>query len=201
MNHHAKPSDAELMARAQAGDTGAFSGLIERHRDRVERFLFRLCWDEEEARDGAQEVFVRLWLGRREYVEQGAFVNCLYVVGRNWWRNRVRALAARPRVVPLVEQLGEAGRRKLAETIAAAEPAEATVLRRWDLQRTRLAISRLPEAQRMVLILGHLEGLSQQQVADILEIPVGTVKSRMHHALRRLHSMLEEPKEADSDAL
>ena len=201
MNHQEEASDAQLMARAQAGDSDAFAALAERYRGRVERFLYRLCWDEEQARDGAQEVFLRLWLARREYQERGSFVNCLYVVARNWWKNRLRAQASRPRTVPLAEQLGPAGREALREMIASAEPAETTVLRRWELQRTRAAISRLPEPQRLVLILGHLEGLTQNQVAEILEIPVGTVKSRLHYAVRRLQEMLEEPKEANEDAL
>ncbi len=196
MRYTPQVSDGELMARSRAGDADAFAELVARHKPRIERFLFRLCWDEEECRDGAQETFLRLWLARHSYAGNGCLLNYLYVIARNWWLNRVRAATSRPRTIPLEEQLGPTARKVLQSMINSAEAAETTALRNWEVQRARFAVARLPESLRMVFILGHLEGLDYEQVAQIMEIPVGTVKSRMFHAVRRLRSMLEHDEEA-----
>lgn len=197
MRDPSQDDDGRLMIRARNGDTDAFGAIVRRHRPRIERFLYRLCWDEEQAADGAQEVMLRLWLARHNYDDIGSLVSYLYVIARNWWLNRVREAQCRPRTVALEEQLGNTGRRVLQDMLAAVEPTETTVLRDYEVQRTRLAIGRLPEDQRLAFILGHLEGLPYQQVAGVLGVPVGTVKSRVYHAVRRLRTILNESEEAD----
>ncbi len=185
------PSDRELMAQVKAGDTEAVAALVERHRPRLESFFCRLCRDREEAADAAQETLVRLWLARDSYQPRAKFTTYLYTIAWNHWLNRLRAMRSRPRVTPLEEQLGEGGRRLLAQMLARAEPAEDVALRRYRMQRIRRAIARLPRKQHVVFVLSHYEGLRYAEIAEVLGIPVGTVKSRMHHAVARLRELLD----------
>jgi len=185
-------SDPELMARAKAGDTDAFAVLVERYRRRLCAFFYRLCQDREEASDAAQETLVRLWLARERYRPTARFTTYLYSIAWHHWLNRVRAMKSRPPVVPLEEQLGPAGCGLLTRMLERAEPAEDAVLRRYRTQRIRGAIAGLPEKRRIVFVLSHFEGLRYAEIAEVLQIPVGTVKSRMHHAVARLQEQLEE---------
>ena len=184
------PSDAELMAQVRSGDTEAFAALVERHRPRLCAFFYRLCRDREEAGDAAQETLVRLWLARDGYEARAKFTTYLYRIAWNHWLNRLRAMKSRPRVTPLEEQLGEGGKRLLRQMLLRARPTEDAVLRRYRMQRIRSAIARLPQRQRIVFVLSHFEGLRYAEISEVLGIPVGTVKSRMHHAVARLRELL-----------
>jgi RNA polymerase sigma-70 factor (ECF subfamily) len=185
----ADEEDVRLMCRAREGEIEAFSRLFGRHRERVEAFLFRLFWDREKAEDGAQEVFLRLWMSRGRYVPRARFTTFLFQVAHNYWLDQVRKAGVRPVEVDLAdEQEHRKGRRSL-RAPAASEPHQQLFLRyqQWRIQH---AIARLPEAHRAVFVLVHLEGRRLAEAAEILEIPVGTVKSRMHSATRLLRGWL-----------
>jgi RNA polymerase sigma-70 factor (ECF subfamily) len=167
----------------------AFSLLIGRHRERVESFLFRLCWDREKAEDGAQEVFLRLWLSRRRYQPRARFTTFLFQVAHNYWRDGVRKAGSRPVEVEWLEAPERRMSRPALRAPAATEPHHQLFLRyrQWRIQE---AIARLPDAYRAVFVLVHLEDRRLAEVAEILEIPLGTVKSRMHTAARLLRGWL-----------
>lgn len=86
----AEEQDIRLMCQAREGDMDAFSLLVGRYRERVESFLFRLFWNREKAEDGAQEVFLRLWLARRRYKSRARFTTFLFQVAHNYWRDEMR---------------------------------------------------------------------------------------------------------------
>jgi RNA polymerase sigma-70 factor (ECF subfamily) len=193
--------DVCRMLRAREGDREAFAALIGRHRGRVEAFLYRLLGDRQRAEDGAQEVFLRLWLARHRYEPRARFTTFLYQVARNYWLNEIRKDRSRPveiaGVAPDREPGDGLGSGTLARLAAPAAAEPHTVLfasyRRW---RIRQAIAELPEGLRLVFVLGHLEGCRLAEIAEILEIPVGTVKSRMHAAVRRLRARLGPEEES-----
>lgn len=178
--------DVGLMLRAREGDVDAFSVLVTRYRERVEVFLFRLFWDREKAEDGAQEVFVRLWLARQRYEARGRFTTFLFQVAHNYWRDEVRRAGVRPREVELAAEQPQC---KLPRAPAAAEPHHQLFVRyqQWRIQQ---AIARLPETLRAVFVLVHLEGHRLAEAAEVLGVPLGTVKSRMHTAIRLLRGWL-----------
>jgi RNA polymerase sigma-70 factor (ECF subfamily) len=195
--------DIGLMCRARDGDVEAFAFLVGRHRARVESFLYRLCGDRGKAEDGAQEVFLRLWMARQRYQPRARFTTFLYQVAYNGWLNEVRKARARPVEVawceePEADGLGERGAGpRLPPAPAATEPHSHLFLRyrQWQI---REAIARLPEMHRLVFVLGHLEGRRIAEMAEILGIPEGTVKSRMHTAVRLLRRWLD-PEEHEVD--
>jgi RNA polymerase sigma-70 factor, ECF subfamily len=208
--------DTGLMCRARDGDVEAFARLVGRHRERVEGFLYRLFWDRGKAEDGAQEVFLRLWLARHRYQPRARFTTFLYQVAHNYWLNELRKARARPVEVAWCEEpepAGDPGVRlrtrpdggpgsprgapRLPPAPAATEPHYQLFLR-YRQWRIRDAIARLPEPHRLVFVLGHLEGRRIAETAEILGIPEGTVKSRMHTAVRLLRGWLG-PEEQEVD--
>lgn len=193
----AEEEDVRLMCQAREGDVQAFSCLFARHRERVEAFLFRLFWDREKAEDGAQEVFLRLWMSRCRYEPRARFTTFLFQVAHNYWLDQLRKTGARPFEVDLTAELESRTPGKALRAPAATEPHHQLFVR-YRQWRIRQAIAQLPEAHRAVFVLVHLEGRRLREAAEILEIPVGTVKSRMHAAVRLLRSWLASDDEEET---
>jgi RNA polymerase sigma-70 factor (ECF subfamily) len=189
------------MARAKRGDTQAFGVIADRHKDRLRRIFYHLFWNWEEAEDAAQEVLLRVWLARDSYEPRARFSTYLFTIARNHWLNRRARTNRRPKVVSLQEQFGPGAAAMLRRMADEAPSPEDRVMRSYELFRIRRAIDELPEKQRLVFILCHLEGLRCAEVAEMLGIPEGTVKSRMWHAIRKLRHKLAEPKEGRTDEM
>lgn len=181
--------DAEVLARVAAGDTAAFEILVRRHQDRLIGVCHRLLGDREEARDAAQEVFLKAFRKAGSYRPRGKVYTWLYRIAVNHCLNRLR----RRKVVRFLS-LGALGG---ADDEAApppdrtdpADPApdpEAALEARRRWAATRRAIDRLPESQRAVLVLAKFEGLAYREIAQALGITVGAVESRLFRAMRTL---------------
>ena len=182
-----EPEDAELMQRAKAGDVAAFGEIVRRWREPLHRFFRALLADPSQADDCVQETFLRLWALRERYKPTGRFSSYLFQIGRHHgWNQCVRFTAERRwRAETRDEEHGL--------EIEAEDPSgqpEVALLERMEQARVRRAIAALPECYRSVFTLSHFEGLKYAQIAERLEIPVGTVKSRMFEAVRRLRATL-----------
>lgn len=180
-----RPQDPLL--RYRAGEVGAFEEIVHAYADRLVRFFRRLGGDAATAEDLAQEVFLKMVRGARAYEPQGRFESFLFRIARNAWIDHVRARDARPRPRPI-----EGGKDR--EPIPVPDPAPGPVERAGtveDTERMLAALSRLPEGERLVVELGLFQGVPYAEVSTILEIPIGTVKSRMFSAVRRLRREME----------
>src|SRR5439155_8458856 len=109
----AEERDIRLMDQAREGNVDAFSLLVGHYRERVESFLFRLFWDREKAEDGAQEVFLRLWLSRGRYHARARFTTFLFQVAHNYWLDQVRKSRSRPAEVELAAESERQGGRPI----------------------------------------------------------------------------------------
>ena len=182
----ADAEDARRMIRVRDGDIAAFAEIVDRHRRRVETYLYRRFGDRDRASDGAQEVFVKLWMARSRYEPKARFTTFLYRIAHGHAVDEARRAGSRPAETRLEDDPDEGP--------AFLAPAESEPLRALfaaHLQaRIRRAIAGLPEGQRSVFILGRLEERSIAEIAEILEIPEGTVKSRMNAAVTRLRQRL-----------
>jgi RNA polymerase sigma-70 factor (ECF subfamily) len=181
------PTDIELMVRAQGDDVAAFHELVRRYREPLRRFFAATLPDRAQAEDYAQETFLRLWLARSRYEPTGKFSTYLFQIGRHYWLNQ------RKKVRP------EVGLDGLDEGSFAVAPAvtrpEAVMLERYRVGRMRRAIAALPDHYRAVFEMSHFEGLKYAQISCRLGIPIGTVKSRMAEAVRRLRQSLTTSEE------
>jgi RNA polymerase sigma-70 factor (ECF subfamily) len=178
----------DALAQAAAGDAEAFAPLVEGHQQRLLHLCERLLGDAEEARDAAQEVFLKAYRKAGDVRPQGQVYTWLYRIAVNHCLNKLR----RRRLVRFLrwEDPEERDAPAFDPPDGAADPAAALAARRrW--RATRRAIARLPEGQRSVLVLVRFEGLSYKQVAEVLGITEGAVESRLFRAMRRLEAAQE----------
>jgi RNA polymerase sigma-70 factor (ECF subfamily) len=169
-------ADEELIASSQAGDKKAFGELVCRYRGRVQATVYRFCSDPHLAEDIAQETFVKIWRNLSRF-RAGNFRSWIYRIAINTAIDHARR--ARPTVD--IEDLPLA---------ASGDNPEGAVLRMEHAQAIRQAVLRLPPHSRAALILREYEGLSYKEIAGALDIPLGTVMSRLNYARNRLRDDL-----------
>jgi RNA polymerase sigma-70 factor (ECF subfamily) len=172
-------SDGELISRTADGDRGAFDVLYRRYSRPVFGLALRRLGDRGRAEDAVQETFTSIWRAARSYrPERGPGAPWLYAVARNAITDRGRARSEPPAEVP-DSPSPDAG---------PAERAEAS----WTAWRVHRALEELNTNERRVIELAYWSGLSQSEIAEFLNIPIGTVKTRTRAALARLAVLLEE---------
>ena len=170
----------------QAGDPRPFERFVHDQAPGLVGFFLRLGATRSEAEDLAQDSFLRMVQRLDRYQPQGRPQAWLLRIARNAWIDRRRRDAIRP------WRSGGAAVDELELPVEEPGPLVAAE-EREDQDRLHAALDRLPQGQREVFELGGLQGLPYGEVGEMLGIPVGTVKSRMHHAARRLRSLLEGP--------
>lgn len=168
------------MARVQSGETELLGELAGRYQRALYAFAHRMVG--ELAEDVFQETFLKVFRKRASYRRGSPFRPWLYQICLNVCRDTLRSRSRRPEAeldpeIPIVDK--SAGPERLSEQAGLA-------------RRVRQAVSRLPEKQRDVFILSHYQELPYAEIAEILELPVGTVKSRMFHAARFLAEQLRD---------
>jgi RNA polymerase sigma-70 factor (ECF subfamily) len=179
------------MRRVAAGDESAMAELVRRWERPVHGYVNRfLACSAEDARDLAQEVFLRVWRRRRRWKPTAGFSTWLFTIAGNLCRNRKRDLGRRPALVPVED--GVDGR---VDPHAIAEAAQTA-------QRVRDAVAGLPEAQREVVLLRHFGGLSYREIAEITDSTQAAVDSMLVRARRKLAERLcEGPQESEESGV
>jgi RNA polymerase sigma-70 factor (ECF subfamily) len=167
--------DRSVIDRARNGDLDAFETIVRARMDAVYRLTSAILGEEADARDAAQETFVAAWRELPRLRETDRF---------EAWLQRVAVNAARM-------TLRARGRRRVREipsSQVAALASHAAIDNRSDASLLDSAMRELPIEQRTILVLHHLEGRPLAEIAGLLEIPVGTAKSRLFHARRTLET-------------
>lgn len=170
--------DAELLARVVDGDRDAFNEIMRNHEDRVFSVCLRLMGNRELALDAAQETFLTVFRKANQFEGNAALGTWIYRIAVNTCYDQLRKLKRR-RSDPIPEHLDPADHQ-------AADAVESAGIRP-EIQR---ALAALPADFRSAVVLSDIEGLSLPQVAEILSVPVGTVKSRVFRARRLLAAAL-----------
>lgn len=180
-----EPRSEELMAAVARGDERAFEKLVARYQLPLINYFFPLAWDRHIAEDLAQEVFVRLYTSCGAYAPTGRFTSYLYRIARNCWIDW-RRQSKRRRLERSLDA-DEEGSVSLRETLAVmAEQPEDTARKEEFVKGLIQAVGGLPAEHKEVFILSQVEGLRYRDIAEILDIPEGTVKSRMNAAMRKI---------------
>lgn len=179
----------DALARVAAGETDAFVELVASHQERLLRLCERLLDDIEEARDAAQEVFLKAFRKAGEVRPQGQVYTWLYRIAVNHCLNKLR----RRRLVRFLrwEDPVEGMDTPAFDPPDRAPDPAATLEARRRWLATRRAITKLPAGQRAVLVLARFEGLSYRQIAEVLGITEGAVESRLFRAMRRIEAAQE----------
>jgi RNA polymerase sigma-70 factor (ECF subfamily) len=185
--------DRDLMLRSRGGSREAFDAIVSRWQGRLLTFFFRQCGDRELAEDCTQEVFVRLYKARDRYTPDARFSTFLFTIARHFWIDVARARHVRPDLRRGAGSDEDDDREDRLTRLPAADVAPpAQVVLSDDLARMHEALAKLPEPLRDVVRLGVIEALPYAEVSEVLAIPIGTVKSRVHAAVQALRVLMAE---------
>lgn len=181
-------SDEELVARSMGGDLDSFNQLVLRWERPIYALAYRVIGREEDARDVAQETFLRAFRALKGFKGQAKFSSWLYRITlnlcRDWIRRERRTpVAQMPEGIDIVELAGE-------ET--PAETVEDLIGRRQLGRAVSKAMAMLPEEQRTAIILKEYHGLTFQEIADLLDCPLSTVKTRLYQGLSVVRKQLQQ---------
>jgi RNA polymerase sigma-70 factor (ECF subfamily) len=182
--------DAILIERFQRGDNSAMDKLIQRHQARAYQYAFRLTRDRDVAADVVADAFVRVYRAAHTFKGQSAFTTWLYRILTNCFLDMRKKASSRPTVsleATLQTDDGTLERQFEADARTPHEEAE-----RSERERSiESAVRELPEYQRAMILMFHVEMLSYEEIAESLELPIGTVKSRLNRARLGLRNVLE----------
>lgn len=178
--------DAELVERWQAGDSKAFESLVRRHQGRVYRLLLRMLGSREEAEDVTQEAFLSLHRHGHRFRRESRFSTFLYRVATNAALNRRRTLGRKRSREDELATRQAAGDDLPSAPAGPEDSAQAGQVER----RIQEALLELSPDLRAAVVLYDIEGQSYREIAKVLEIPEGTVKSRIHRARSALRAAL-----------
>jgi RNA polymerase sigma-70 factor (ECF subfamily) len=172
-------TDTELLRQVAAGDEAAFAELYDLYAPPVYNYLLRLVNESTVAEEILQDVFLAMWRGAHRFREEAKVKTWLLRIAHHQavsWLRRTRA------VLWTDEELDADGHDSVEEHLALS----------WQIDRVRAALGQLTPAHRAVIELTFVQGLSYAEIAEVMNCPMGTVKSRMSYALRHLSTLLSE---------
>lgn len=190
----APPSDEALMSRyRESGQTADFNELIRRYERELYRYLARYLGDPAQAEDVFQNTFLQVHLKRGLYEDGRPFRPWLYAIATHQAVDTLRKVGRHP-TVSLDQRSGggggDADPGALIDLLVNEGPGPLAELQEKERQEwVRRSIDRLPETLKQALVLAYYQDLKYREIAEILKIPVGTVKSRLHAALAKLGEM------------
>lgn len=188
----AGPSDLELVAKCQAGDTSAFNELVTRYRTRAFSMIYNMVRNEQDAWDLAQDGFLKAWRSIGRFRGQSSFYTWFYRILMNvaidWMR--------RKRIEAESEFDDSQGLTNIDPAATTAPKLELQPIAKISDQEIRAridaAVERLTPEHRVVIVLRELDGLEYQEIADVVGCSIGTVMSRLFYARKKLQSMLRD---------
>ena len=175
-------SETSLVKRAKAGDTRAFEALVNQHARYIYTLTNRLLSNRQEAEDLAQETFVRAWRNLHKFRGDAQFRTWLYRIATNLCYNRL------PRLKQELAALDPDDNLALYDS---APRAEQQVIRAEEQAELKDVINTLPESYRLLVILRHIQDLSYAEIAQVTDLPLGTVKTGIFRARKMLKERLE----------
>jgi RNA polymerase sigma-70 factor, ECF subfamily len=186
-----EPTDAGLVDDCLRGNAAAFDELVRRYKDRVYNVVYRYVGNHEDALDLSQEVFIRAYRGLKKYRRQATWYTWLFSIAANVARNRVRDSHRKGRDKGMsLEKLHDEAP-ALAQTAAASAQTPRSLAEQRELEGLlQNCLNELPDHYRLPFVLRTMDGLSYDEIAEVMECPVGTIKSRLNQARHLLHERL-----------
>ncbi len=177
--------DADLIAETLSGQTEAFGKLVEKYQDRLFNTISHLAGNREDARDIVQEAFVQAFVKLESFRGSSAFYTWLYRIAFNisaGWRRKRRPMGS------LDRNRDQLGMEPMDNGNGPVEQLE----QQERCRQVRHALKQLSDEHRRILVLREIEGCGYDDIADILDLPIGTVRSRLHRARMQLREELKE---------
>ncbi len=177
----AELDEQQLMIRARRGDADAFGVIVRCYLERIYRVAHRILRNHDDAAEVAQDTFLRAYRGIDRFDPDRPVFPWLYRIARNLSLNRIERTRGRETSLPEFDTIES----------RLGGPEESAMIAQ-DAREVRCAVASLPEQFRTIIELNHFEECSYSEIAAILDIPIGTVMSRLYHARRRLRQLLEQ---------
>ncbi len=176
----ADPTDAQLVRRVQKGDKGAFDVLVLKYQHRIVNLIMRYVRDPDQALDITQEAFLKAYRALPRFRGESAFYTWLYRIAVNTAKNYLAAQRRRPMDIEL--DLQDPEQFELHAKLRETDTPEGNALSQELSETVQRAIEALPEDLRTAIILRELDGMTYEEIAQTMECPVGTVRSRIFRA-------------------
>ncbi len=186
-----REEDLELLQAVLDGDGTAYQGLVEKYQSRVYSMVYGMLRNREDARDVTQEAFVKAYRNLSTFRLESSFYTWLYRIAMNLTIDFTRKRKRRERAgfdEGIATRDGDGG---IAEVHHGDSPSRA-LERKQLFNRIMAAMEDLPEDQRQVILLREMEGLSYKEISEVMDIPEGTVMSRLFYARKKLQKMLAD---------
>jgi RNA polymerase sigma-70 factor (ECF subfamily) len=182
-------SDWELVRRCKDGDRQAFHELVERYQRKVVAIALGMLHDREDALEVSQEAFAKVFTSIQQFKEEASFYTWLYRIVVNLAIDRQRQKSRQPIAERDDQDDGEGDRIDAIPAASSADPYEQVKDQELG-ERIRAALAELTPAHKAVILLREVEGLSYEEISEVLQCSRGTVMSRLHYARKRLQSRL-----------
>jgi len=181
--------DRQLVTRAQRGDKRAFELLVEKYQRKLARLLSRFIRDPAEVEDVAQEAFIKAYRALPAFRGDSAFYTWLYRIGINTAKNYLMAMGRRAPTSTEVEA-DEAEGFDEGEQLRDINTPESVLLSKEIAETVNSTIEKLPEELRIAIQLREIEGMSYEDIAKVMDCPIGTVRSRIFRAREAIAQQL-----------
>ena len=178
-------TDEELISRFQNGDERAYVELVNRYKDRLLNFVFQFLGDIEQAEDVVQDTMLRLYEKKHYYKEIAKFSTWIYTIARNLANTELRKKKRRK-----TTYLSQLSKERQFEIPAVQDDVDQSLQNEFIYDRIQSAINNLPEHFKVVIILRDIQELSYEEISKIVEVPLGTIKSRINRARIQLQAEL-----------
>jgi RNA polymerase sigma-70 factor (ECF subfamily) len=190
------PNDIALIERAQRGDRDAVNQLVTKYRARAYQYAYRLTGNQDDASDLVAEAFVRAYTALPRFRKDSQFTTWLFRIVTNCFLDAKKKAARKP-----TDQLEDAWVDADAHSTIVEQESPVEASERAEREQImQQAIEKLPEYQRAMIVMFHVENLSYEDIAATLDLPIGTVKSRLNRARLALREILEPYEELFSGA-
>ncbi len=189
-----QPEEKALIQRCQKGERDAFDSLFRQYEKRVYNMAFRLCNNYDEAGDVTVDVFLRIFraIGRFEF--KSSFSTWVFRIVTNVYLDRRKRASNRSSLS--LEEYIALEETSVTRQLESADPSPAQIAEQNErTDALQHAIAQLPDYQRAMVVLYHTEGLSYEEIAEVLTLPIGTVKSRLNRARLLLRQILQNQQE------
>jgi RNA polymerase sigma-70 factor (ECF subfamily) len=188
--------DQLLVERVQRGDQKAFALLVEKYQRKLGRLLARMIRDQAEVEDVVQESFIKAYRALPNFRGDSAFYTWLYRIGINTAKNHLVAMGRRPSVSNDIE-VEDAENFEDGDELRTMDTPETELMTKELAQTVKQAIDALPQELKTAISLRELDGLSYEEIAELMQCPIGTVRSRIFRAresvAEKLRPMLDTP--------
>ena len=175
--------DLILLKKAQKGDIAAFEKLVADNQTRIYNLCYRMTHNAEDAEDMAQEALLKAWRNLRKFNAKSSFSTWLYRIAVNTCLDKLRKNKAK---LVSIQEMGESGRMITDERSLHIQERSA------EREQIKEAMKALPPKHRAIVILRDVQGYSYEEIADILQCPMGTVRSRLARARKKIADSIKD---------